>query len=416
MDGLEIQSLGLLLTLKLELYSLSYFMKSMIFFIAFFIVHLCLFGQSYERVHAKAIVIDTHNDALSSSSMKGMDFGTDLTGKTHTDLDRLIKAGVDVQVFSIFCNEKYGKGTAFSYANREIDSLYAIAARLKNKIEIVRTPAALKKAVRRKKLAAMMGVEGGHMMEDDMNKLDSFYKRGVRYMTLTWNNSTSWASSARDETLHPDSQHNGLNEFGRQIVAHMNEMGMLVDLSHVGEQTFKDVISITTKPVLLSHSSVYAICPHFRNLKDDQILAVGKNGGVIDINFYSGFLDSNYAKGLVVMKSKHQLEVDSLILLKWSENNIVEWLTQKYTEEANLLRPSIKQMVDHIDYIVKLIGIDHVGIGSDFDGIESPPRELDDVTGFPLVTKELLNRGYRRKDIKKILGGNFIRVLRGKWM
>lgn len=387
-------------------------MKSLPAFVVLIFVHSCLFGQSYSKIHSKAVLIDTHNDVLSSASMKGLDFASDLKGKTHSDLGRLIKGGVDVQVFAIFCNETFGKGTAFNYANREIDSLYSIVARNTDKMMMVNNPASLRKAIRSKKLGAMMGVEGGHMIEDDISKLDSFYKRGVRYLTLTWNNSTSWASSARDETLHPDSQHNGLSQFGMQVVARMNHLGMLVDLSHVGEQTFNAAISVSTKPVLVSHSCVYALCHHFRNLKDDQILAVGRNGGVIDINFYSGFVDSNFATGMISMRAKHQAEVDSLTRLKLPDYSIAEWLTATYPQEAASLRPTIQQLVDHIDYVVKLIGVNHVGIGSDFDGIESAPRELDDVTGYPLVTKELLRRGYSKRDIKKILGGNFMRVFK----
>ena len=387
-------------------------MKSFPAIFAFIIVHFGLFAQSYTKIHSKAILIDTHNDVLSSASMKGMDFASNLKGNTHSDLDRLIKGGVDVQVFAIFCNETFGKGTAFSYANREIDSLYSIVARSGNKMMMVNDPASLKMAIKQKKLGAMMGVEGGHMIEDDISKLDSFYKRGVRYMTLTWNNSTSWASSARDETLHPDSQHNGLSQFGMQVVARMNQLGMLVDLSHVGEQTFNAAITISTKPVLVSHSCVYELCHHFRNLKDDQIRAIGRNDGVIDINFYSGFVDSNYATRMLNMRTRHQAEVDSLTRLKLPEYSIAEWLTSTYPAEAASLRPTIQQLVDHIDYVVKLIGINHVGIGSDFDGIESAPQQLDDVTGYPLVTKELLRRGYSKRDIKKILGGNFMRVFK----
>jgi membrane dipeptidase len=250
------------------------------------------------------------------------------------------------------------------------------------------------------------------MIEDDLSKLDSFYKRGVRYMTLTWNNSTSWASSARDETLHPDSQHNGLNDFGRQVVARMNELGMLVDLSHVGEKTFYDAISVSKKPVLVSHSCVYALCHHFRNLKDEQIRAVAKNGGVIDINFYSGFVDSNFVHKMADMRKAHQSQVDSLLRVKWPEYSISEWLTARYPVEAASLRPTIQQLADHIDYVAKMVGVDYVGIGSDFDGIESSPRELDDVTCYPLITKELVSRGYTANEIKKILGGNFIRVFK----
>jgi membrane dipeptidase len=370
-------------------------------------------AQEYLKLHEKAIVVDTHNDVLSTAAMQGMDFETDLTGKTHSDLARFKKGGVDVQVFSVFCDDTYGVGTAFKFANREIDSLYAIAGRNPDKMQIVTNVIGLEAAVKHHRLAAMIGVEGGHMIEDNMDYLDSFYRRGVRYMTLTWNNSTPWATSAFDEstkafTVTPY----GLTEHGKAIVRHMNQLGMLVDLSHVGEQTFWDAIHTVNKPVLVSHSSVYALCHVPRNLKDDQIRAVGANGGVIDVNFYSGFLDSNYAPRMTRFLARHQSEMDSMTAAKAPTYAVNEFISKKYPQEADSLRAPLSLLIDHIDYIVKLIGPDHVGLGSDFDGIESPPKQLDDVTTYPLITRELLKRGYKPEDIIKILGGNFIRVLK----
>lgn len=368
-------------------------------------------AQPYQKLHEKAIVVDTHNDVLSSATMHGLNIETDLKGKTHSDLARFRKGGVDVQVFSIFCDDSYGVGSAFRRANQEIDSLYAIAGRNPDKMQIVTTPEGLEHAVKHHKLAAMMGVEGGHMIEDNMDYLDSFYRRGVRYMTLTWNNSTSWATSAADETNRTFTvTPYGLTEKGKAIVRHMNEIGMLVDLSHVGERTFWDAIHTTTKPVLVSHSSVYALCPVPRNLKDDQIRAVGQNDGVIMVNFYSGFLDSTYGRKMQAFLTRHKPELDSMAAAKAPNYAINEFLSKKYPEEADSLRAPLLLLIDHIDHIVKLIGAGHVGLGSDFDGIESPPRGLDDVTTYPLITKELMRRGYSSADILKILGGNFIRV------
>jgi membrane dipeptidase len=370
-------------------------------------------AQDYLKLHEKAIVVDTHNDVLSEATLKGLDIGTDLTGKTMSDLARFKKGGVDVQVFSIFCDDQFGVGSAFRQANREIDSLYSIAARNPDKMEIVTNSAGIEHAVKHHKLAAMLGVEGGHMIEDDMDKLDSFYKRGVRYMTLTWNNSTPWATSAFDETSHAWTvTPYGLTEKGKAIVRRMNELGMLVDLSHVGEKTFWDAIHTTSKPIICSHSSVYAICPVPRNLKDDQIKAVGANGGVIQVNFYSGFLDSDYAVRVKRFLGRHKAELDSLTAVRASQFIINEYISKKYPQEADSLRAPLSLLIDHIDYIVKLIGPEHVGLGSDFDGIESPPQQLDDVTTYPLITRELLKRGYKPADIEKILGGNFIRVLK----
>jgi membrane dipeptidase len=368
---------------------------------------------SYQALHKNSIVIDTHNDALSSSSMKGLDLGSDLSGKTHSDITRFLQGGMDIQVFSIFCDERFGKDTAFKYANREIDSLYAITARNSDRTMLVRTVADLQQAVSQKKLGCMMGVEGGHMIEDRMEYLDSFYKRGVRYMTLTWNNSTPWATSAMDETTKRDSlPRKGLTDFGKNIVRRMNALGMIVDISHVGEQTFWDAINTTTKPVIASHSCVYSLCPVFRNLKDEQIKAIGSNGGVIQLNFYSGFVDSSYTRRVREFNSRHRLEVDSLRKLKWPNYEIEEWMAKQYPVEAANLRPPLSMLLDHLDYIVRLIGADHVGLGSDFDGISSSPSPLDDVTSFPLITKALRERGYSKKDIKKILGENFIRVFK----
>ena len=239
-------------------------------------------------------------------------------------------------------------------------------------------------------------------------------------MTLTWNNSTSWASSAQDETdtsSSPSSgkkllQHKGLNDFGKQLVRRMNQLGMMVDISHVGEQTFWDVMAIVTKPVIASHSSVYAFAPVFRNLKDEQIKAIGRNGGVIQVNFYSGFLDSNFFRLESAFFKKHKQERDSLL-----QSGRVQWITnvllfEKYPGEVQDMRPALSHLVDHIDHIVKLIGVDHVGLGADYDGANSFPKQLDDVSTYPLITKELLNRGYSKSDIKKILGENFIRVFK----
>src|SRR5215203_4384894 len=370
-------------------------------------------AQSFQKIHNKAVVIDTHNDVLSTVTMKGLNIEKDLSGKSHSDIARFKKAGMDIQVFSIFCDERFGKDTSFKYANLEIDSLYAIVGRNSEKMMIVTNPVELQQAVKQKKLGCMMGVEGGHMIEDNLDHLDALFKRGVRYMTLTWNNSTSWATSAFDETRKKDSlPHIGLTDFGKEVVKKMNKLGMIVDISHVGEQTFWDAIHTTIKPVIASHSCVYNLCPVPRNLKDDQIKAIGQNGGVVHLNFYSGFIDSNYNKGKAAFLQKHKQEVDSLKSLKWANYEIEEWTAKKYPQEVEAYRPDLSQLLNHLDYVVKMIGVDHVGLGSDFDGIELAPKPLDDVTSFPLITKALMERGYSKKNIEKILGGNFVRVFK----
>ncbi len=384
---------------------------------------LCLFliqqthAQSYRKIHEQAIVTDTHNDflmqvtdsAILAYTKNTWAFDKDLKGKTHTDLYRQKEGGLDVQVFSVFCTGEMR--APFQFANRQIESLDAIIARNPGKIIKALNSTALINAVKQGKLVALIGVEGGHMIEDDLGKLEALYKRGARYLTLTWNNSTSWASSAFEETFKKDLAHKGLNELGKQVVRRMNELGMLVDISHVGEQTFWDVLQTTTKPVIASHSSVYALCHHQRNLKDEQIKAIAKNGGVIQVNFNPGFIDSSFDKKEKAFFERHQTAVDSM-----TKAGVDDWVLQyqlyhTYAAEANAIRPPLSLLIDHIEYIIRLVGVDHVGLGSDFDGITLTPQELDDVTALPQITKVLFERGYSKKDITKILGGNFIRVL-----
>jgi membrane dipeptidase len=369
------------------------------------------FSQKYKKIHDKAVVVDTHNDFPSASIEKKVSLDSDLLGKTHTDLARLRTGGVDVQIFSIFCGPEQKEPYAF--ANREIDSVYEWANRAPKRMTIVKTPAELKQAIKEKRLAAMMGVEGGHMIEDKIENLDALYVRGVRYMTLTWNNSTSWATSAADETTKGDSlAHKGLTDLGKKIVQRMNDLGMLIDISHNGEQTFWDVIKLTKKPIIASHSCVWAFCHHRRNLKDDQIKAIAKNGGVIQLNFYAGFLDSTYEKKTAQLIAKHKPEIDSLVAHGTQPDYAGIMTMEKYKEETNAIRPPLSLLIDHLDYIVKLVGVDFVGLGSDFDGIEAGPRELNGVQDFPLITKALLERGYSKKDVRKILGENFLRVFK----
>jgi membrane dipeptidase len=369
-----------------------------------------LAAQSYKKIHAKAIVVDTHNDILMKAADIGIVFDQDLTGKTHSDLARWKKGGLDVQLFSVYCDG--GLKDPYAFANREMDSLDAVAARNPDKIVKVSNYKELLKAVKQHKIAAMFGVEGGHMIEDDLNKLDALYARGTRYMTLTHNIAPSWATSAADETTKPDLPHKGLTDFGKQVVKRMNELGMMIDVSHVGEQTFIDVINLTTKPIIASHSCVYNIAPHRRNLKDEQIKAIAKNGGVIQLNFNPGFIDSIAGKKENLFFQKHAAEVDSLVKSGMGDFYAEDYMVYKYADEVDSIRPPISMLIQHIDYIVNLVGVDHVGLGSDFDGINVTPKQLDDVTNYPLITKALVEKGYSKKDINKILGGNLLRVLK----
>ncbi|MBX9891853.1 MAG: dipeptidase [Chitinophagaceae bacterium] len=368
-------------------------------------------AQKYQRIHRKAVMVDTHNDLLTAVIEKKLQLDSDLKGKTHSDLNRFLQAGVDLQLFSVWCDGE--KQNPFAWANREMDTLLAVAQRNPDKLIITDNLASMETAWKQGKLVGLFGVEGGHMIENDLTKLDQLYAKGARYMTLTWNNSTSWASSAWDETMQPEKlTQKGLTAFGKQVVQRMNQLGMLVDLSHVGVQTFWDAMNTTTKPVLVSHSNCHAICPVPRNLTDEQIKAIGKNGGVIHLNFYSGFVDSSFKQKETAFLQTHARELDSLKQTGMQQEYAMSILTNKYADEVYNIRPTLDQLLNHLDHIVRLIGVDHVGIGSDFDGITSAPKELNDVTDYPLITKALLERGYSKKDIEKILGKNFLRILK----
>ncbi len=390
-------------------------MRNTVLVLLLFIANSIIAQSSSEKLHFKAVLVDTHNDVISGPILEGVDISK-RGNQSHSDLVRWKEGGLDVQFFSIWTGVKaYNKEGYFKDALQEIDSLKSITAKNPSRIVLAKTYRDVKKGLRKEKIVALIGVEGGHMIEDDMGKLVELAKLGMRYMTLTWNNSTSWASSAMAETLKPDTlRQKGLNEFGKEIVRRMNELGVIVDLSHTGEQTFYDAIATTTKPVLLSHSSVWSICPVFRNVKDDQIKALAKNGGVICINFYSGFISKKFDQ---VQSSLDKIQDSSMTELLKQYDSTRARANWKKTRDSTLnsARPTLGEMVDHIDYIVKLVGDDYVGIGSDYDGVGSVPIGLEDVTTYPKITEELKRRGYTDKSVKKILGGNVMRVMKANF-
>ena len=361
-----------------------------------------------QKIHYKSILVDTHNDAVTACIEKKVSFDQDLTGINHSDLKRFKEGGLDYQLFSIWCDGE--KVNPYAWAMREMDTMDAVAARNPDKMVIAKDWKTINAALKAGKIVAQYGVEGGHMIEDDINRLDTFYNRGVRYMTLTWNNSPSWASSHADEKNSKYTGPKGLTSFGKTIIARMNQLGIIVDVSHIGETTFWDAINTTTKPVIASHSNAYSICPVTRNLKDEQIKAIGKNGGVICLNFFSGFVDSNFSKKDMAFRKAHSAEIDSLLATGIQREYAFTMISDKYKTESEAIKPTIEQLMQHFDHIVNLIGVDHVGIGSDFDGINSAPQGLSTVLDYPNFTKALIARGYSNKDIKKVLGGNFLRV------
>jgi membrane dipeptidase len=363
-----------------------------------------------QKIHFKSVLVDTHNDAITACIEKKVSFDQDLNGINHSDLKRFKEGGLDYQLFSIWCDGE--KVNPYAWAMREMDTMDAVAARNPDKIVVAKNWKTMNAALKAGKIVAQYGVEGGHMIEDDINRLDTFYNRGVRYMTLTWNNSPSWASSHADEKNSKYTGPKGLTSFGKTIIARMNQLGIIVDVSHIGETTFWDAINTTTKPVMASHSNAYSICPVTRNLKDEQIKAIGKNGGVICLNFFSGFVDSNFSKKDMAFRKTHSAEIDSLLATGIQREYAFTMISDKYKNESEAIKPTIEQLMQHFDHIVNLIGVDHVGIGSDFDGINSAPQGLSTVLDYPNFTKALIARGYSNKDIKKVLGGNFLRVYR----
>ena len=367
-------------------------------------------NDAYKKVHEQALFIDTHNDILLQVMDKGYEFDDDLKEKTHSDLSRMKEGGLDVQFFSVWSDGS--RKNPYAYANKQIDSLDAVINRNPDKIVKTANADEILQTVKQGKIAALIGLEGGHQIENSIPNLNTLYNRGVRYMTLTWNNSTDWATSVSDEKDNPDYKGKGLSDFGKELVKEMNDIGMLVDVSHIGEQTFKDVINTTTKPIIASHSSVYNLCPHKRNLKDYQIKAIAKNNGVIMINFNSAFIDPTAEKKEAAFVKKHQMEMKPLIDSGMDPYYAEEAMYKKYFQEAYAIRAPFDLVIDHIEYVINLVGVDYVGIGSDFDGILQPPQQLADVTAYPLITKALLEKGYKQNDINKILGGNILRVLK----
>ncbi len=329
------------------------------------------------KIHFSGMLFDGHNDlpwtmrAQAASSFDKADIAK--PQPFHTDIPRLKQGGVKAQFWSVYVPANTGElGTALTTTLEQIDLVHEMCRRYPETFALTLTSREIEQAVKDGKIASLMGVEGGHSIENSLQNLRRLYERGARYMTLTHSKTLDWADSATDEA-----RHNGLTPFGKEVVAEMNRLGMLVDLSHVSPKTMMDVLDITKAPVIYSHSSARAICDHPRNVPDDVLRRIPENGGVVMVNFMSGF---------VVPTEQLKAEPQSL--------------------------GNYRIVVDHIEHIIRVAGVDHVGIGSDYDGVSRLPVGLEDVSTYPVITQELLNRGYNREQIHKILGGNVLRVLR----
>jgi membrane dipeptidase len=358
------------------------------------------------RIHRSAIIVDGHNDITSPMVDEGYDLGTSSVGKYHTDLKRLKESGMTGEFFSIYIDQKYAKeGGSARRALDMIDLVYRATERYPNQLLFATSVADIRQAKRTNRIAALMGIEGGHAIENSLMALRNFYRLGIRYMTLTHNNTNDWADSSRDEP-----RHNGLTEFGKEVVREMNRIGMMVDISHVSDKTVSDVLDITTAPVIASHSSARALCNHPRNIPDDLLRRISQNKGLVMVNFFPAFIDQKAYDAYTKRSERLKPEIDRLKTEFEKEPKRLDEEINKLYSQHPIPPTPLSVLIDHIDHIVKVAGIDHVGLGSDFDGIPSLPEGLKDVSELPNITYELLRRGYKEKEIRKILGENLLRV------
>lgn len=342
-----------------------------------------------------------------------LDEGYDLASPASPymiSIPKMRKGHMGAEFFSIWVPVDWPSQDLVHRALDLIDVVNEQVARHADTLGLARSAADVVRLHREQKIAILMGLEGGHIIINDLRVLDNFYRLGVRYMTLTHTRDTDWADSSGDTP-----RHNGLTPFGRSVVDRMNRLGMMVDISHVSDKTFYDAVAASKAPVIASHSSCRALCDAPRNMTDDMIRALAKNGGVIDINYYSGFVDSGFHSAQDKISKQVDAAVDAARKqralggkrLTYAEENVIRRKMQ-----AGIPQPDYKVIADHIDHAVKVGGIDHVGLGSDFDGVDAIPRGMEDVSQLPNLVAELARRGYSEKDLEKILGGNVLQVMR----
>ena len=369
------------------------------------------------QIHESALIVDTHADTPQRFLDENFDIGsTDPKDHGHISLDKARAGNLGAEFFSIWVEPETNQGHFARHTLDLIDSLYEQAARHPDRMMMAFSTDDIERAHKQKKLAALMGIEGGHSIENDIHVLRDFYRLGVRYMTLSWSNTNEWADSSRDINNPKIEHHNGLSDFGKQVVLEMNRLGMLVDISHVADKTFYDTIAVTKAPVIASHSSARALSNHPRNMTDDMLRAVAKNGGVVQVNFYNAFLDEDYRKAAEAQAKDRDAAVKAFNDEMKAAGKTVTYLDNDRIERewaAKIPRPPFKSLIDHIDHIAKVAGVDHVGLGSDFDGVSgATPQGIDSAADLPKITQALLDRGYGADDIRKILGGNLMRVFR----
>ena len=372
------------------------------------------------KIHQSSIVIDTHNDVTSAILDDGFDLAqngiVDGKIKTHTDIARLKTGGIGAQFFAVYVGKEFvnkkpedGGGAA----RRALDMIGVVYDQVKkhpDAFEMAYTADDIRRIHKGGKIAALMGIEGGHAIEDSLYALDNFYRLGIRYMTLTHTNTNNWADSEADLKNPNVKHHGGLNDLGKKVILEMNKLGMMVDISHVADDTMADVFEISKAPVIASHSSARTIANHTRNLNDDELRAIAKNGGVVMVNFYDGFIDPKKAEVTFNGRAKEEeFKVQFPNDPERVKAEMKQWRAQYKFDKTPL-----SVLMDHIEHIIKTAGIDHVGYGADLDGIplDAPPVGLEDVSKYPVITYELLKRGHSEADIKKILGENLLRVMK----
>src|SRR3989440_2177110 len=363
-------------------------------------------------IHRRAIIIDMHAD----TAQRLVDENADLQKRLpdgHFDAVRAKEGGLDAQFFSTWVEpELFGGGgaRAMKRADIQIEAVRNLAAKHPETWELATTADHVRRIAATGKLAALTGLEGGYAIDEKIENVERYYKMGVRYMSPAWSVSTSWAGSSGDQT----GRTRGLNDFGRAVIREMNRLGMMVDVSHVSDQTFWDIVKTSTKPVIATHSGCRAIASVPRNLTDDMIVALAKTGGVVNVIFYPEHIEPGWSE----QKKKVDAEIASPVQRASDEEKgdaVHKKLARDRVRREEYLKRlppiTVARIVDHIDHIVKLVGIDHVGIGSDFDGVQAVPSDLKSVADLPNLTAELLRRGYSESDIDKILGGNMLRVM-----
>jgi membrane dipeptidase len=361
------------------------------------------------KLQRSSIVVDTHNDILSFMYDEDYDVGESSAGKYHTDLARMKEGGLTAEFFSVYVDRSFAeRGGAARRALDLIDRVYRAAERHPNELALAYSSEDIRRAKKQGKIAALMGIEGGHAIENSLEALRDFYRLGVRYMTLTHNNTNDWADSCCDKATH-----NGLSDFGKEVVREMNRTGMLVDISHVSDKTMSDVLDISTAPVIASHSSARALADRPRNIPDELLRRIAKNGGVVMVNFYPAFISMDYYNADRARDERLKSQRDALRARYKDDAKRLEAELKSLNDANPIPKVPLSVLIDHFDHIAKVAGVDHVGIGSDFDGVPDLPAGMDDISKLPAITYELLRRGYSEADVRKVLGENFLRAFAG---